>query len=106
MGTHPNFNPLNRGFDYFYGFLSGGHNYFMNQLTIENLENVRSKWAWYSTKLKENHKTLEFEDYKTDYLTDEFSEAALSFIDKQAKNDQAFFLFLAYNAPHTPMHAT
>ena len=25
---------------YFYGFLSGGHNYFMNQLTIENLENA------------------------------------------------------------------
>ena len=106
LGTHPNFHPLKRGFDYFYGFLSGGHNYFMNQLTIENLDNVKSKWAWYRTKLRENHKTLEFEDYKTDYLTDELSEAALRFIDKQAENDQAFFLFLAYNAPHTPMHAT
>lgn len=106
LGTHPNFHPLNRGFDYFYGFLSGGHNYFMKQLTIENLENVKSKWAWYRTKLQENHKTLELEDYKTDYLTDELSEAALRFIDKQAENDQAFFLFLAYNAPHTPMHAT
>jgi arylsulfatase A-like enzyme len=106
LGTHPNFHPLHRGFDYFYGFLSGGHNYFMNQLTIENLENVKSKWAWYRTKLRENHKTLEFEDYKTDYLTDELSEAALRFIDKQAENDQAFFLFLSYNAPHTPMHAT
>ena len=106
LGTHPNFHPLNRGFDYFYGFLSGGHNYFMNQLTIENLENVKSKWAWYRTKLWENHKTLEFEDYKTDYLTDELSEAALRFIDIQAENDQSFFLFLSYNAPHTPMHAT
>ena len=106
LGTHPNFHPLNRGFDYFYGFLSGGHNYFMNQLTIENLENVKSKWAWYRTKLRENHKTLEFEDYKTDYLTDELSEAGLRFIKKQAENDQAFFLFLSYNAPHTPMHAT
>ena len=53
LGTHPNFHPLNRGFDYFYGFLSGGHNYFMNQLTVENLENVKSKWAWYRTKLWE-----------------------------------------------------
>ena len=106
LGTHPNFHPLNRGFDYFYGFLSGGHNYFMNQLTIENLENVKSKWAWYKTKLRENHKILEFEDYKTDYLTDELSEAGLRFINKQAENNQSFFLFLAYNAPHTPMHAT
>lgn len=106
LGTHPNFHPLNRGFDYFYGFLSGGHNYFMNQLTVENLENVKSKWAWYRTKLQENHKTLEFDDYKTDYLTDELSEAALRFINKQAENDQSFFLFLSYNAPHTPMHAT
>ena len=24
LGTHPNFHPLNRGFDYFYGFLSSG----------------------------------------------------------------------------------
>ena len=106
LGTHPNFHPLKRGFDYFYGFLSGGHNYFMNQLTIENLENVKSKWAWYKTKLRENHKTLEFEDYKTDYLTYELSEAGLRFINKQAENNQSFFLFLAYNAPHTPMHAT
>ena len=106
LGTHPNFHPLKRGFDYFYGFLSGGHNYFMNQLTIENLENVKSKWAWYKTKLRENHKTLEFEDYKTDYLTDELSEEGLRFINKQAENNQSFFLFLAYNAPHTPMHAT
>jgi arylsulfatase A-like enzyme len=106
LGTHPNFHPLKRGFDYFYGFLSGGHNYFMNQLTVENLENVKSKWAWYKTKLRENHKTLEFEDYKTDYLTDELSEAGLRFINKQAENNQSFFLFLAYNAPHTPMHAT
>ena len=106
LGTHPNFHPLKRGFEYFYGFLSGGHNYFMNQLTIENLENVKSKWAWYKTKLRENHKTLEFEDYKTDYLTDELSEAGLRFINKQAENNQSFFLFLAYNAPHTPMHAT
>jgi len=106
LGTHPNFHPLKRGFDYFYGFLSGGHNYFMNQLTIENLENVKSKWAWYKTKLRENHKTLEFEDYKTDYLTDELSEAGLRFINKQAENNKSFFLFLAYNAPHTPMHAT
>jgi len=31
MGTHPNFHPLERGFDYFYGFLSGGHNYYHDE---------------------------------------------------------------------------
>ena len=33
MGTHPIFHPLKRGWDYFFGFLSGGHNYFPEKLT-------------------------------------------------------------------------
>ena len=54
MGTHPNFHPLERGFDYFYGFLSGGHNYYPEQLTINDLSEVKRKWQWYRTKIIEN----------------------------------------------------
>ena len=38
------------------------------------------------------------------YLTDAFAREAVSFIE-QHKNDP-FFLYLAFNAVHTPMHAT
>lgn len=106
LGTHQNFHPLNRGFDYFFGFLAGGHNYFLDQLTIESLNDVHSKWGWYKTKLRENHTILEPKTYHTNYLTDELSLAACNFISKQAQNNNPFFVFLAYNAPHTPMQAT
>jgi arylsulfatase A-like enzyme len=102
MGTHPSFHPLERGFDYFYGFLSGGHNYFHDQLNLKDLSEVTQIWEWYRTKIIENRNTVE----TNDYLTDELSNAAVNFIEKQAQNDQHFMLFLAYNAPHTPLQAT
>ncbi|GAB1308866.1 hypothetical protein KH5_15490 [Urechidicola sp. KH5] len=102
MGTHPNFHPLEQGFDYFYGFLSGGHNYFPDQLTLNDLSEVSQKWEWYRTKIIENRTKVETDDY----LTDELTDAAVNYINKQAENNQHFMLYLAYNAPHTPMQAT
>ena len=66
MGTHPNFHPLERGFDYFYGFLSGGHNYYPEQLTINDLSEVKRKWQWYRTKIIENRTKVKTDDYLTD----------------------------------------
>ncbi|MAS97035.1 MAG: sulfatase [Verrucomicrobiales bacterium] len=40
------------------------------------------------------------------YTTDVFTDYALHFIDKVRKqDDEPFFLYLAYNAPHFPLHA-
>lgn len=102
MGTNAVFHPLARGFDYFYGFLSGGHNYYPEELTLNDLSDVNSKWGWYRTKIIENRTTVETDDY----LTDELSDAAVRFIKKQVEADQHFMLYLAYNAPHTPLQAT
>ncbi|MEL7118135.1 MAG: sulfatase-like hydrolase/transferase [Bacteroidota bacterium] len=102
MGTHPNFHPLERGFDYFFGFLSGGHRYFPDQLDIKDLSEVTQKWQWYRTQIIENRKPVETQEY----LTDELSNAAVKFIKNQADANQHFMLFLSYNAPHTPMQAT
>lgn len=101
MGTNAVFHPLERGFDYFYGFLSGGHHYFPEKLTLNNLSEVKKKWQWYSTKIIENRAPVEIKEY----LTDALSNAAVNFIDKQVKYDQQFMLYLAYNAPHTPLQA-
>lgn len=102
MGTHPVFHPLERGFDYFFGFLSGGHNYYADQLVLEDLSQVTKKWDWYRTKIVENRNTVETQDY----LTDELSAAAVRFINLQSAENQHFMLYLAYNAPHTPLQAT
>ncbi len=100
VGSHPDLRPMVRGFDEFFGFLSGGHDYTPERLTIPDLESVTGMWGWYLTKLLRNEERVEIDDY----LTDELSDAAVDFINRQ--QDEPFFLYLAYNAPHTPMQAT
>lgn len=100
LGTHPNLRPRVRGFDEFFGFLSGGHNYLPENLTLKDLSQVNKPWDWYRTKILRNETPVEIDDY----LTDEFSDAGVDFIERNY--DKPFFLYMAYNAPHTPMQAT
>lgn len=113
LGTFPGLHPRDRGFDEFYGFLTGGHDYFPENLTLEDLSEVNKQWAWYRTKLLDNGVRVS----TTKYLTDELSDRAVEFIDRDradggSGDDGAgdgaapFFLYLCYNAPHTPMQAT
>jgi len=101
LGTHPKHHPLNRGFHEFYGFLSGGHNYFPEELILNDLGEVKEKWGWYHTKIMQNYSRVETDEY----LTDEFSNEAVSFVERHQNDSNPFFLYLAYNAPHTPMQA-
>ncbi|MFK8059447.1 MAG: sulfatase-like hydrolase/transferase [Polaribacter sp.] len=82
LGTHESQRPLQRGFDEFFGFLSGGHKYFPEQLHRNNLSEVGSQFDAYNTKLLKNNTRFE----ETAYLTDAFSREAVNFIDKQKKN--------------------
>ncbi|MGS2722596.1 sulfatase-like hydrolase/transferase [Porticoccus sp. GXU_MW_L64] len=102
MGTHKQFRPNQRGFDYFYGFLSGGHRYLPEEITIESIEDAvkQNHWDWYRTRLLENETRVDIDEY----LTDELSHKALEFIERE--KDKPFFLYLAYNAPHGPLQAT
>lgn len=100
LGTHPRFRPNVRGFQEFYGFVAGGHRYFPEDLIYPDIESVDRKGGWYNTKLLRNETRIETDEY----LTDELSNEAVDFIVRnQAKT---FFLYLAYNAPHTPMQAS
>jgi len=102
MGTHPTHHPLNRGFDEFYGFLSGGHDYFPESLTLNDLSEVTEQWGWYRTKIMHANTRVEVDEY----LTDELSNEAVSFVERHHDDENPFFLYLAYNAPHTPMQAS
>ena len=103
LGAHEVNHPLNRGFDHFFGFLSGGHDYFPDQYTIKDLSDVTKKWEWYRTRLIRDRERI---DVDGDYLTDVLTDAAVGFIDEKAAGDQPFMLYLAYNAPHGPLQAT
>lgn len=100
LGVHEKFRPWNRGFDEFFGFLGGGHRYFPEEYTIQHSDSANNEAQSYKTKLIRNHQIVE----SSEYLTDELSNEAVKFIERNQK--QPFFLYLAYNAPHTPLQAT
>ncbi len=99
LGAHPSQYPLKRGFDEFFGFLAGGHQYFPELWTIRDVSETKQQWDGYKTHLMRNNGRVE----ETTYLTDALSREAVDFVEKNA--NQPFFLYLAYNAPHTPMQA-
>ncbi len=100
MGAHESLHPLKRGFDDFYGFLSGGHQYFPELLTLNDPFEAKSQYDGYKTKLLRNYERVN----ETEYLTDAFSREAVSYIEQN--KDKPFFIYLAYNAPHAPLQAT
>ncbi len=99
LGAHNSLIPENRGFDEFYGFLIGGHRYFPNDLTLNDLTEARKQMDGYVTKIYDNGIRIN----TSKYLTDELSFNAVKFIEDNSSNP--FFLYLSYNAPHTPLEA-
>ena len=91
LGAAHHFTPLKRGFDYFFGFLGGGHDYW-------NID-ASNPGSEYSVPLVENKSTATF----TGYLTDALTNKAIEFMEEE--QDDPFFLYLAYNAPHDPYQA-
>lgn len=89
-GINP-FHPNQRGFDHFCGMLGGSHAYFLKP---DNHQ------------LERNGKMLD--RFSSDYATDFFTDEGLRFITSEKDSDAAkpWFLFMSYNAPHTPMQAT
>jgi arylsulfatase A-like enzyme len=83
--------PLSRGFQEFYGWLvpeHRSHNYYP-EIRYRNRE------EYVINENLNGNRTL----HSTDIATNE----AVNFI--RRKKDKPFFLFLTYNAPHTPLHA-
>lgn len=104
LGAAPNQHPNSRGFDYFYGFLGGGHCYWPEQVTMTMpllLENGDVNYGanqGTSYPMLRNDVDAEFDEY----LTTALSRDAARFI-KESK--APFCLYLAYNAPHSALEA-
>ena len=81
--------PLQRGFDRYYGCLSGAVNYFRpggNRTIMSGNQPAPTDDSFYTT--------------------DTFTDVACSFISEAtAEDDRPFFLYLAYNAPHWPLNS-
>jgi arylsulfatase A-like enzyme len=90
LGQERKFHPMSRGFQEFYGFLGGARSFF----PIAGQPNANQAMLRGFDPVEENEP----------YTTDTFAREATAFIDRHAK--EPWFLYLTFNAVHTPMHAT
>lgn len=101
---HADFNPYERGFDHFSGFLGGAIN-FWNPSDVaregEPLPGWRSVYTW----AFDARTVKPFVPEKEFFATDDFTDWALKWLDEKRGEDEPFFLYMAYNAPHWPLHA-
>ena len=88
LGSLKRFLPTSRGFDQFYGFVNTGIDYFTHERE-EQLD-------WH-----QNDEPLREEGYATDLL----AKHAVTFINNSPLN-KPYFLYLPFNAPHSPFQAT
>lgn len=102
LGKSEKHHPLNRGFDEYFGHLSGGSTYIDSRL-----EGVQS-WPRTNAPTTRPDGSAIYDGFEKvevhRYLTDVFAERAVDFIRRH--KDERFFLMLAPNAPHTPLQAT
>ncbi|GIX00319.1 MAG: hypothetical protein KatS3mg111_3651 [Pirellulaceae bacterium] len=89
---HLHGHPMDRGFQRFFGFLGGAINYFTG-----------TDWQKQENMMRLGRQVyLPPPDF---YSTDAITDYALQFLREDSQFEEPFFLYLAYNAPHFPLHA-
>ena len=86
LGYEPQFHPLKRGFDEYFGFLGGAHDY-LDAASDSNNPILRG--------------TASVD--KIDYTTDAFGREAVNFIEKH--HQAPWFVYLPFNAVHSPLES-
>lgn len=107
LGENQQFRPNAHGFDQSLGFLAGGSMFLPEDdpqvVNAQQEFDPIDKFLWavapFGVRFNDSE-PFKPNGYMTDYLTDEALKAI------KANREQPFFLYLAYNAPHTPLQAT
>ena len=83
--------PCQRGFDRYYGTIAGAGNYYTPATLTSDNEDI----------------TQRAKDDKNFYYTDAISDNTVKFINEHCRRDKSkpFFQYVAYTAPHWPLHA-
>jgi arylsulfatase A-like enzyme len=92
LGFSKDHHPQSRGFDDFFGFLVGAHNYTLRQGAEPKFASSMSQNLIYR-----GREIQKMDGFATDVFTDE----AIHFMKRH--NQQPWFLYLAFNAVHTPL---
>ena len=90
--------PSDRGFEESYGLWDGGSNFFNPSQPDPKFKGGRTRVFG-----QNEERITEFpEDF---YITEAFTDHAVETIRKHARSGKPFFHYLAYTAPHYPLHA-
>ncbi len=89
LGWRPRFSPLKSGYETFWGYQSGGIDYFTHKSGPPSTD---------TSDLWDNDTRIE----QPGYLTDLLANKAISLLDQYSKSRQPFLLSLHFNAPHWP----
>lgn len=89
LGWQPAMQPLNNGFDHFFGFGGGGSGYY---------DTSKKR---HGNQIHRDNETVD----EPDYLTFAFTREANRYIENHARDDHPFFLYLPFSAIHTPFEA-
>ena len=102
LGQQRVHHPMSRGFDEYFGVLAGGSQFF------EKLPDGGAYALASGPPISRSSYNAVYRGRERvqvdEYLTDVFTEEAVSFIDRHA--DKPFFLYLSHTTPHTPLQAT
>jgi arylsulfatase A-like enzyme len=107
LGALPQFHPMERGFDEFFGFLHAANPYFPEPGTPgSHFADRGQRRGGGEPRREADNAILRGRDAVVEpaYLTEAFTREAVSFIERH--RDQPFFLYVAYNAPHTPLQVS
>jgi arylsulfatase A-like enzyme len=94
LGLQKGFRPYERGFQHFFGIVTGGHDYFINHPDEPPVND-----GSYKARIERDGVGVAVPGY----LTDAFGDEAAKVI--RQKRETPLFLYLAFNAPHTPTQA-
>ncbi len=102
---HAGETPYERGFQRYYGLTDGCCNFWNpGHARPGEPEPAKKKPRRWATDAK---KFLPYTPEDPDfYTTDAFTSAAIEFLDEEVTTEKPFFLYLAYTAPHYPLHAS
>ncbi len=100
LGGTAAFHPQKRGFDEFYGFLHEGH-FFVPPPYAGVVSHLRKNEPPYDAENPMMRGTEAIQE--GEYLTDALAREAVSFIDRHKA--KPFFLYIPWNAIHSPMQA-
>jgi arylsulfatase len=99
--------PTEQGFDRYYGLNSGCCNFFNPGLKRPGENEPGRKSPDEQRPWVIDHKVMQpyTPEDKSFYATDAFSDSAFGYLEEYGRDDDPFFLYVSYTAPHFPLQA-